>query len=194
MYSQLHNRVIKQGNLKYFSCTSMLGHSILKAIKITQRQKFEWEDLTQKRKKGMIFVNIPLVHSKKKKKIQKVSDVRWGLTKELTFPRDEGKAAQPSAQDTILTLSAFALMKLRAAAHCCCCCSCCCCCCASWLYRRPLTTAVGNWPVRRGWRGICCKRAFFKARWLRPFMSSWSFKCWGGWKYLQGGFSRLHLP
>lgn len=119
-------------------------------------------------------------------------DQHWGFQKNWLF-RCQGSCPAECIR-AILTLSAFALIRLIAAAHCCCCCSCCCCCCASWLYRRPLTTAVGNWPVRSGWRGICCKRAFFKARWLRPFMSSWSFKCWGGWKYLQGGFSRLHLP
>lgn len=56
---------------------------------------------------------------------------------------------------------------------------------------------MGTWPGTRGWPGvrpICCIRAFFKARWLRPFMSSWSLRCCGGWKYLQGGFSLLHRP
>ena len=60
-----------------------------------------------------------------------------------------------------------------------------------------LTTA-GTWPGIRGCPGgvspICCIRAFFKARWFRPLISNWSFRCWGGWKYLQGGFSRLHRP
>lgn len=41
---------------------------------------------------------------------------------------------------------------------------------------------------------ICCISAFFRARWLRPLMRSWSLRCCGGWKYLQGGFSLLHRP
>ena len=41
---------------------------------------------------------------------------------------------------------------------------------------------------------ICCISAFLSARWLRPLISSWSLRCWGGWKYLHGGFSRLHRP
>lgn len=59
-----------------------------------------------------------------------------------------------------------------------------------------LTTA-GTCPGITGCPGaipICCIKAFFKARWLRPFINNWSFKCCGGWKYLQGGLSRLQRP
>jgi len=70
-----------------------------------------------------------------------------------------------------------------------------------WIQQRRsndiLTTAAGTWPGTIGWPGvnpICCMSAFFNAKWFRPFMSNWSFKCWGGWKYLHGGFSRLHRP
>ena len=41
---------------------------------------------------------------------------------------------------------------------------------------------------------ICWARAFLRARWFRPLISNWSFRCCGGWKYLQAGFSRLHRP
>lgn len=59
-----------------------------------------------------------------------------------------------------------------------------------------LTTA-GTWPGSTGCPGeipICCMMAFFRARWFRPFISSWSLRCCGGWKYLHGGFSRLQRP
>lgn len=58
-------------------------------------------------------------------------------------------------------------------------------------------TTAGTWPGTSGWAGvrpICCISAFFRAKWLRPFIKSWSFRCCGGWKYLHGGFSRLHRP
>ena len=41
---------------------------------------------------------------------------------------------------------------------------------------------------------ICSIRAFFRAKWLRPLINSWSLRCCGGWKYLHGGFSLLHRP
>lgn len=55
-----------------------------------------------------------------------------------------------------------------------------------------------SWLVIIGWPfgaiPICCIKAFFNAKWLRPFINNWSFRCCGGWKYLHGGFSRLHRP
>jgi len=61
-----------------------------------------------------------------------------------------------------------------------------------------MLTTAGTCPGIKGWPGgvnpICCIRAFFKARWFRPLISNWSFRCCGGWKYLHGGFSRLHRP
>ena len=59
--------------------------------------------------------------------------------------------------------------------------------------KRILTT--GNCVPKTG---ICvnwvCIRACFRAKWFLPLISNWSFRCWGGWKYLQGGFSRLQRP
>lgn len=55
----------------------------------------------------------------------------------------------------------------------------------SWL-------VIIGWPL--GAMPICCMSAFFSARWFRPLIRSWSFRCCGGWKYLHGGFSRLQRP
>ena len=63
---------------------------------------------------------------------------------------------------------------------------------------RGILTMVGICPGRTDWAAgpmpICSMSAFLSARWLRPLISSWSLRCCGGWKYLHGGFSRLHRP
>lgn len=62
------------------------------------------------------------------------------------------------------------------------------------MWRRQLTsvwTCPGMTYCPPGVIPICCIIEFFKARWFRPFISNCSFKCCGGWKYLQGGFPRL---
>lgn len=53
---------------------------------------------------------------------------------------------------------------------------------------------MGNWLANTFWKEAWLIRAFFSAKWFLPLMTNWSFKCLGGWKYLHGGFSRLHRP
>lgn len=61
-------------------------------------------------------------------------------------------------------------------------------------------TMVGSIPGtmpadgRRLWAAAACICKFFRMRLFRPFCRSCSRRCWGGWRYLQGGSFLWHFP
>ena len=61
--------------------------------------------------------------------------------------------------------------------------------CASWLTWR-VGARAGDPAPWVSWEQM----RFLKARLFFPLITSWSFRCCGGWRYLHLGFSRVHRP